>query len=363
GLLTSLPVLAFALTTPIAAALLTRIGPDFAVAMSLLGIIAGVAIRSAGSIVPLFVGTVIMGFAITLGNVMVPVLIRRNYSEAHRASVTGLYTAALNVGSMLTLVATVPLADAVGWQWGLETWSGLAVGALVVWALAVGWRRFSHPRRIDRTVVEIDPDPNTEALQLAHADRRLSRSLRWRILILAAGFGGQAFSYYGLTAWLPQILAATSGLEPAVSSAGSSLFQVCAIVGALGAPMLTKRLPYWSIFVMLSALWGSVPVGLLLAPDSWWLWLSLGGIAQGGIFTMIFIVIVELARSDAEAARYSALAQGIGYAIGATGPSVVGALHEASGGWNLPITAVLAAVIVLAAGTLIASRGMGSLRR
>ncbi|MCU1406393.1 MAG: transporter, partial [Glaciihabitans sp.] len=42
GLLTSLPVLAFALTTPIAAALLTRIGPDFAVAMSLLGIIAGV---------------------------------------------------------------------------------------------------------------------------------------------------------------------------------------------------------------------------------------------------------------------------------------------------------------------------------
>jgi CP family cyanate transporter-like MFS transporter len=355
-------VLAFALTTPAAVALLNRVGPDAAVAFSLVGIIVGVAIRSVGPVVPLFLGTVVMGFAITLGNVLVPVLIRRNYDGPQRAAVTGLYTAALNLGSMLTLVATVPLADAVGWQWGLQSWSGLAVGALVVWAFAVGWRRFSRPVRTPRDVVERAIDLDTAALALAHEDRRASRALQRRILILAVGFGGQAFSYYALTAWLPQILAATSGLPVAASSAGSSLFQVCAIIGALGAPVLTRRLPYGVIFALLCTLWATVPAGLLLAPDAWFVWLGLGGIAQGGMFTMVFIVIVELARSDAEAGRYSALAQGIGYAIGATGPSVIGGLHDASGGWTVPILAVLVAVGVLAVGTLTASRGMRPLR-
>jgi CP family cyanate transporter-like MFS transporter len=382
GLLTSLPVLAFALTTPVAAALLGRIGPDFAVATALVGVIVGVAIRSTGTEALLFTGTIVMGFAITLGNVMVPVLIRRNYPPAGRAGVTGLYTAALNVGSMLTLVATVPIADALGWRLGLNVWSGLAVIALVTWLAAVGWRRFALPSRMDSEAeptaeptagqhardtelrAEIPAEASTGQIptgaNLAQRPRLSARARTARLVLLALGFGGQAFSYYGLTAWLPQILAALSDIPTAVSSAGSSLFQVFAIVGALGVPVLTRRAPYWAIVAMVGALWLMVPLGLLLSPELWVLWLSLGGIAQGGTFTLVFIVVVELATTDSEAGRGSALVQGIGYAIGATGPSVFGALHDLTGGWTVPLLAIVVAVALLATGASLASRGMGA---
>ena len=353
GLLTSLPVLAFALTTAVAAGLLGKIGPDFAVGVSLCGIILGVAIRSAGDTVFLFGGTVLMGFAITLGNVVVPVLIRRNYPPQGRAFVTGLYTAALNVGSMLTLVATVPVSDAIGWRLGLVSWSALAVGALLVWLLAVGWRKFTRPHAMPRAAAE--SAPNTAALEL---NRRDARSRIYRILFLSAAFGGQAFSYYSLTAWLPQILGEVSELPVAVSSAGSSLFQIFAVVGALGIPLLARKLPYGAIFLILAGTWALVPTGLLLAPQLWPLWLSFGGSAQGGTFTVVFIVVVELARNDGEAGRYSAIVQGIGYSVAATGPSILGALNEASGSWIVPIEAIFVAVVVLAAGGVIAARGM-----
>jgi CP family cyanate transporter-like MFS transporter len=192
-----------------------------------------------------------------------------------------------------------------------------------------------------------------------HHIRVSPRGRMFRLIFLAVGFGGQAFSYYGLTAWLPQILAALSDIPTAVSSAGSSLFQVFAIVGALGVPLLTRRLPYWYIVAGVCVLWATVPLGLLFGSDLWALWLSFGGIAQGGTFTLVFIVVVELATTDAEAGRGSALVQGLGYAIGATGPSVFGALHDLSGGWTVPLVAVLVAVGLLATGGTIASRGMG----
>jgi CP family cyanate transporter-like MFS transporter len=375
GLLTSLPVLAFAVTTPVAATVLGRIGPDLAVALSLLGIIVGVAIRSAGDGAALFVGTVVMGFAITLGNVLAPVLIRRSYPPGRRATVTGLYTAALNVGSMLTLVGTVPLSDVVGWRLGLDSWSILAVLALGVWVAAIGWRRIIRAERLDPRVAAPATSPSPESDQRAdtipaeamtetapHPIVQRSRHGRSPIglfWVLGIAFGGQAFSYYGLTAWLPQILSAVSDIPTAGSSAGSSLFQICAIVGALGVPLLTTRLPYRWILVSVVALWALVPLGLLFAPALWALWLCAGGVAQGGTFTLVFIVVVELARTDSEAGRGSALVQGIGYTIGATGPSVFGALNEFSSSWTGPLVAILAAVTALLAGGLIVTRGLG----
>jgi CP family cyanate transporter-like MFS transporter len=111
---------------------------------------------------------------------------------------------------------------------------------------------------------------------------------------------------------------------------------------------------------MLVMLWAIVPLGLLMAPSLWVLWLCAGGIAQGGTFTLVFIVVVELARTDSEAGRGSALVQGIGYTIGATGPSVFGAVHEMGDGWTGPLVALLAAVTALLVGGLVVTRGLGS---
>ena len=113
GLLTGIPVLCFALATPLMAVLLGRLGTGRVVAASLVTVLAGTLLRSADGFGTALVGTVLIGVAITAGNVAVPVVIGRDF-PGHVPRVTGLYTAALNGGSVLTTTLTAPLADVVG---------------------------------------------------------------------------------------------------------------------------------------------------------------------------------------------------------------------------------------------------------
>ena len=83
----------------------------------------------------------------------------------------------------------------------------------------------------------------------------------------------------------------------------------------------------------------------------------MGGAAQGGGLVVVFSLVVRSARDLADNRRISALVQGGGYVVAATGPTVVGAVHEATGGWTAPLLVVLAAIILLGvAGT--ASAGL-----
>ena len=72
GLLTSLPVLCFGLAAPGASSLIARTGVERSVLLSLLGVLVGVLVRSLGGIPAALAGTVIMGLAITIGNVVSP---------------------------------------------------------------------------------------------------------------------------------------------------------------------------------------------------------------------------------------------------------------------------------------------------
>ncbi|WKK71195.1 hypothetical protein Q0F99_16920 [Rathayibacter oskolensis] len=106
-----------------------------------------------------------------------------------------------------------------------------------------------------------------------------------------------------------------------------------------------KRLRPLGSIALVGVLWCTVPAGLLLAPQLWALWCILGGIAQGGGFTVVFVLVVRLSQSDAHASRLSATVQGIGYAVAATAPTVLGFAHDASGGWDAPLAVVLGATI------------------
>jgi MFS transporter, CP family, cyanate transporter len=122
GLLTSIPVLCFGLAAPFASLLIARTGVHRAVVVSMGGVLLGTLLRSAGGPVEAIAGTVVIGLGITVGNVVVPVVIGRDFPGA-TSLVTAAYTAALNVGSTLTSALTAPLAELVGWQWALTAWA------------------------------------------------------------------------------------------------------------------------------------------------------------------------------------------------------------------------------------------------
>ena len=79
GLLTTLPLLAFALVSPLAAGVARRIGMERSLFVALLLICAGIALRSLPSAALLFIGTAVIGCGIALGNVLLPGLIKRDF--------------------------------------------------------------------------------------------------------------------------------------------------------------------------------------------------------------------------------------------------------------------------------------------
>ncbi|WP_370544344.1 CynX/NimT family MFS transporter [Frondihabitans sp. VKM Ac-2883] len=358
GLLTSIPVLCFALASPLAAGVIGRLGAERAVTIGLLGVVAGTLIRSGGSQATLIVGTVILGVSITIGNVVLPVVIRRDFSPERVGFVTGIYTSALNVGSMITSLGTAPLADATGWPLALIIWGTFAVIAGGVWILAVGIRPAvtGEGSRTDKDVVTGPIEVITASIPQVSVDDERSLLRRASTWGLTLAFAGQAFSYYGLTAWIPTLLHDEVGLSRSGAGASSSVFQILAVVGALGVPFLALRVRPVVIVGIVSALWIVMPLGLLIAPQLWLLWSISGGMAQGGGITIIFIIIVRMVTSDREARRLSALVQGGGYAIAALGPIVVGAVHDSSGTWTAPMIVVLFSVLTLGVSGVLSAR-------
>jgi CP family cyanate transporter-like MFS transporter len=352
GLLTSVPVLCFALFTPAASALTARIGPERAITLGLLGILGGTLLRSTGSVTTAMVGTTVLGVGITVGNVAVPVVIARDFRD-RAASVTGAYAATMNAGSTVTTLLTVPLAVAYGWQWALAGWGVLAVVALAAWVPA-GRGLAAHHRAVDAAAREA---AGTAAASRADDARVLDAGQRRLVLLLTLAFAGQASGYYAMTAWLPSILGDQVGLAPAAAGGGAAPFQLAAVAGAFLVPLaLSRRVPARVVATALSVMWIALPVGLLAAPDLWWLWVCLAGAAQGGNFTVILTLLAQRSPTVAAARRGSAVVQTAGYGCAAAAPTVLGAVHESTGGWTVPLLVVLVLLVVMAAALWMASR-------
>ncbi len=343
GLFTSLPVLCFGVATPLASALLARAGLSRGVLIAMVVLLAGIVVRSLDGLPAAITGTVLLGLAITTANVAVPVVIGRDLRE-HTGAVLAMYTAALNVGSMLTLSLTAPIAAATGWRAALASWGALVVVAGVVWWWATRRPEPEPAPVIACTGAEPDSAPDGGADGTAVAPAWWRRPVAWW---LTAAFAGQAFAYYGVTAWLPQLLRDELAMAAATAGAASSVFQVAALGGAFGVPVLLRYCRSRTAVLVVCAAWTALPLGLLVAPQLWALWCILGGAAQGGGLTVVFSLVVRVARDAAENRRFSALVQGGGYTVAAAGPPVLGAVHAATGAWTAPLLVVLAAIALL----------------
>lgn len=375
GLLTALPIACFGVISFLALPLLRRGGPDQAIAFCLAGILAGTLLRSAGGTGLALAGTIVIGASIAVGNVLVPVIIRRDFPPARVPLVTGTYTAAMNIGSMTTLILTAPLAAAFGWRLAMAVWCALAIAAALAWLGLVGWRDFllggARAKAARGTGDGGTPAPVDAAGEPAPQAQPAvwRRPIAWLLLI---AFSGQAFSFYALSTWLPTLLSDLLGLDAAGAGAGASLFQGPAIAGALAVPLLARRLRTRTLLWLTVAAWAALPAGLLLAPAGWVAWVTFGGMAQGAGITVIFLILVRLGGSGRQAGQLSAMVQGGGYLVAAAGPVALGTLHDVSGSWTLPLLAVCVSIAaLLVAGTIAASasersvpaRGIGEQER
>ena len=188
GMLTTLPLLAFGLISPLAAGIARRFGMERSLFAALLLICAGIAIRSLPSPTLLFIGTAVIGCGIALGNVLLPGLIKRDFA-GHIARMTGAYSLTMGGAAALGSALVVPVAiSGAGWHGALLMLMVFPLLALLLWI----------PQLRLRTA-----DAVTSANSLKN--RGVWRSLlAWQITLF---LGINSLIYYVIIGWLPSILA------------------------------------------------------------------------------------------------------------------------------------------------------------
>jgi CP family cyanate transporter-like MFS transporter len=309
---------------------------EAALLVGLVGVVVATVLRSFGGYGMALAASLLLGVAITVGNVLVPTLIRRDVPDRGRGPATGLYTVSLNVATMLTALVTVPLATLLGWRAAIAAWAVLGALTIVVWLLVLRPRVETAPPR-------------------ARDEERppfLRSALPW---LLTVTFSAQAFSYYGVTTWLPTLLAEERGFDATTAGSASSIFQLAGVVGAIGVPLLALRLRPWQTLGLIGVLWVTLPAGLLLVPEQFALLSVLGGIAQGGGFAAIFTIVARVGRDARESTALSAFVQTGGYLAAAVAPPLLGALRQSTGGWAAPIAVVLGTTLLFLATGLLAA--------
>lgn len=357
GALGALPLVAFAIVSPLMHRLARRTGLDGALLLALVVLAAAVLARSYAGLPGLWVGTAVLGAAIAVGNVLVPVVVRRDH-PTRISRMTGLTSAGMTAAAATGSGVAVPLAAVTGWQQSLAFW------AIPPAAIALGWVVVSGIRRDRRARTLTATDP-LGGLADPEATPARARVPLWRqpaAWLITAFMGLQSTVFYIMVTWLPTIEAAV-GVAPTTAGLHLSLYSVLSAVGTLTIPFLMRR----SGSATTAALVASAPMllavaGLLLAPSTPVPWVVLAGFSSGSSLVVALSLISSRAGSGAETARLSGMAQSIGYLLAASGPIAVGALAEATAAWRAPLLLIGGIAVVQLLVALVAGRETTRLR-
>lgn len=329
GMLTTLPLLAFALISPLAAGAARRFGMERSLFAAMVLICLGIALRSLPSALLLFTGTAIIGCGIALGNVLLPGIIKRDFAQ-HVAKLTGAYSLTMGAAAALGSSVVVPLAQyGAGWHGALLMLMIFPLLALLLWLPRL---RHGAPAALS----------NTGALH----SRRLWRSwLAWQVTLF---LGINSLIYYIVIGWLPSILIA-HGFSEAQAGSVHGILQLATAVPGLLVPLVLHRLKDQRGIAVVVALLCSVgSLGLWLMPEHATLWTLVFGFGSGATMILGLTFIGLRASTAHQAAALSGMAQSVGYLLAACGPPLMGKIHDASGDWHLPLLACAVLSVVMA---------------
>ena len=318
GILTTLPLLAFAVVSPLAAGIARRFGTERSLFGALLIICAGIALRSAGHAAFLYIGTAIIGCGIAMGNVLLPSLLKRDF-PGQVAKLTGAYSLTMGVAAALGSVMGVPIAlHGFGWSGAMLSLMIFPLLALIVWLPQLG----------SSTVMNLSGNP------ALHSRGIWSSPLAWQVTLY---LGINSLVYYVIIGWLPSILISHGYNEAEAGSIHGILQLATAIPGLFVGLILSRLKDQRGIAALMALLWCMATLGLWLLPAFSIFWVSLGGFGSGAAMILGLSFIGMRTGSAHQAAALSGMAQCVGYLLAAFGPPVMGKIHDITGSWAIPL--------------------------
>lgn len=330
GLLTSLPLLAFAIMSPIAPALGKKLSMERAMILGLLILGIGMLIRSVAYLIFLLVGTVLIGLGIAICNVLLPGFIKEKYPY-HIALMTGLYSTVMSIFAALASGLSVPLATGLnwGWQFALLFWMIPVILALIIWFM------LDRKRQKDQQQFQM-------VFMSPHQKGRIWRStLAWQVALF---MGLQSTLFYVTVSWLPDILVDNAGLSLITAGWLLSFMQLIGLPASFIVPILAGKLSsqQWLVFGLgLGLVLGFA--GLLVAKTYVLVLIStiVIGFTLSGNFALALTFLGLRAKTAHDAADLSGMAQSVGYLLAALGPVMMGLVFDMTKAWDVPVVLLI----------------------
>ena len=330
GILTSLPLLMFALFSAFASRLAQKIGLEHLFTYCLLLLTIGSVIRIF-NLPLLYLGTLIVGASIAIFNVLLPSMIQANQPQKI-SLLTTLYVTAMGISTAIASYLSVPITQASSWKGLILILSFLCLITLLVWL----------PNHRHNHYLEGQQEKKSK-------ENILKSKSVWAIIV----FGGlQSLLFYTSMTWLPT-MAISAGLSHSDVALLASIFSLISIPFSMTVPSLTTRLSdgHRRIMLAIISIAGMIGISMLLYPANNFLyWLAahlLIGTACSALFPYLMVCFSLKTSSPEKTAQLSGLAQTGGYILAAFGPTLFGYSFDLFQSWVPAVLALLAIDITM----------------
>lgn len=328
GLLGIAAPLSFALASSLSYRPARFMGVEKTLWMTVLMIILGHLLRAlAWDSTALFFGSLLSLLGMGIGNVLLPVLVRK-YFPNRVGVVSSFYLTLTAISATMASFVAVPVSDIAGWRFSLGQWAILAMFTLIPLSFLLG---NSKPE------VKVERASGHKAI--------------WRsktALSIAGMQSVTAIIGYVSFAWLPLMLVEHQGVSVVQGGLLLSLFALIGLPISLLVPLISTRFPKsQTVIVWFSFASGVIgTLGLLFGDVAWtWLWVVAFGFGPT-MFPLALTLFNLRSRERSTVLAVSAFGQGFSYSAALIAVFVVGVLREVTGGWDAALWLLFASCLI-----------------
>ena len=324
GLITTIPLIAFAIFSPFVAKISNKIGLEKTLYLAAIVTSIGLLLRFYINTSVFFVTTFIIGVGLTVGNVLIPGLTKKYFPE-NLGVMTGFYAVVMNISASVAAGISYPiLSSNVG---GEKFSTGLAVNIwlivsllnIVIYAIIT---KNSKSERIE--------DKKT-------GGKGYLRSLKMWSVMLSMGL--QSALFYCSVSWFAEIMI-SKGFTPSEAGLLLSISQFAQFPSTFLVPVLAEKIKNKLIIPIFITL-GYVTslIGMVYIQGNFALmtvYIVLFALAGGGSFSYVMYLFSAKSKNEEEAADISGLAQAGGYWLAAIFPPLLGYVRDVLN-WDVAI--------------------------
>ncbi len=335
GILTSIPLIMFALCSSLAPRLAAKFGMEKLMALVLMVMVLGSGIR-VFNLPLLFVGTVLVGATIAFINVLLPSIVAANFPKKI-GFYTTIYITLMGVAATVAAMIAVPIVTATSWQVFIYLITAIVFLAFLIWLPNV---------------------KNNHRFETKNQQQQTGSLWKNKAAIAFLIFGGlQSVLYYTEITWLPTI-SQSVGFTKAEAGLMAGIFNLTAIPMSMIIPaILSRQTKEMRRNIMLGTSSATL-LGLALMtflPSNFILWSILHIIlsfSNAALFPYMMLGFTLKTSSSQATAQLSGMVQTGGYLIAAFGPGLLGYSFPLFGSW-MPLILALAVVTLAMMWTIV----------